>query len=91
MRKDKSQKSKKVVTIPEIKIKKTSVQKIKNLKKNEKDNQEKLRRKLQRRNGKLRGIKRQTAGQIIRNKEGCAGGISGTVFFLTKLCSEMYK
>ena len=36
MRKDKSQKSKKVVTIPEIKIKKTSVQKIKNLKKNEK-------------------------------------------------------
>ena len=40
MRKDKSRKSKKVVTIPEIKIKKTSVQKIKNLKKNEKDNQE---------------------------------------------------
>ena len=36
MRKDKSQKSKKVVTIPEIKIKKTSVQKIKNLKKNTK-------------------------------------------------------
>ena len=53
MGKNNSQKSKKVVTIPEIKIKKTNIQKIKNLKKNEKDNQEKLRKKLQKRNEKL--------------------------------------
>ena len=66
MRKDKSQKSKKVVTIPEIKIKKTSVQKIKNLKKNEKDNQEKLRRKLQRRNEKLQ--KKNKISEINRKK-----------------------
>ena len=67
MRKDKSQKSKKVVTIPEIKIKKTSVQKIKNLKKNEKDNQEKLRRKLQRRNEKLQK-KNKIKNQKTTNK-----------------------
>ena len=67
MRKDKSQKSKKVVTIPEIKIKKTSVQKIKNLKKNEKDNQEKLRRKLQRRNEKLQK-KNKIKNQKTANK-----------------------
>ena len=67
MRKDKSQKSKKVVTIPEIKIKKTSVQKIKNLKKNEKDNQEKLRRKLQRRNEKLQK-KNKIKNQTTTNK-----------------------
>ena len=53
MEKNNSRKSKKVVTIPEIKIKKTNIQKIKNLKKNEKDNQEKLRRKLQKKNEKL--------------------------------------
>ena len=45
MGKNNSQKSKKVVTIPEIKIKKTNIKKIKNLKKNEKDNQEKMRKK----------------------------------------------
>lgn len=67
MRKDKSQKSKKVVTIPEIKIKKTSVQKIKNVKKNEKDNQEKLRRKLQRRNEKLQK-KNKIKNQKTTNK-----------------------
>ena len=67
MRKDKSRKSKKVVTIPEIKIKKTSVQKIKNLKKNEKDNQEKLRRKLQRRNEKLQK-KNKIKNQKTTNK-----------------------
>lgn len=67
MRKDKSQKSKKVVTIPEIKIKKTSVQRIKNLKKNEKDNQEKLRRKLQRRNEKLQK-KNKIKNQKTTNK-----------------------
>ncbi len=67
MRKDKSQKSKKVVTIPEIKIKKTSLQKIKNLKKNEKDNQEKLRRKLQRRNEKLQK-KNKIKNQKTTNK-----------------------
>ena len=67
MRKDKSQKSKKVVTIPEIKIKKTNVQKIKNLKKNEKDNQEKLRRKLQRRNEKLQK-KNKIKNQKTTNK-----------------------
>ena len=67
MRKDKSRKSKKVVTIPEIKIKKTSVQKIKNLKKNEKDNQEKLRRKLQRRNEKLQN-KNKIKNQKTTNK-----------------------
>lgn len=67
MRKDKSQKSKKVVTIPEIKIKKTSVQKIKNLKKNEKDNQEKLRRKLKRRNEKLQK-KNKIKNQKTTNK-----------------------
>lgn len=53
MGKNNSQKSKKVVTIPEIKIKKTNIQKIKSIKKNEKDNQEKLRKKLQKRNEKL--------------------------------------
>lgn len=53
MEKNNSRKSKKVVTIPEIKIKKTNIQKIKNLKKNEKDNQEKLRKKLQKKNEKL--------------------------------------
>ncbi len=67
MRKDKSKKKKKVVTIPEIKIKKTSVQKIKNLKKNEKDNQEKLRRKLQRRNEKLQK-KNKIKNQKTTNK-----------------------
>ena len=67
MRKDKSRKSKKVVTIPEIKIKKTSVQKIKNLKKKEKDNQEKLRRKLQRRNEKLQK-KNKIKNQKTTNK-----------------------
>ena len=61
MRKDKSQKSKKVVTIPEIKKKK------KNLKKNEKDNQEKLRRKLQRRNEKLQK-KNKIKNQKTTNK-----------------------
>ena len=67
MIKDKSQKIKKVFTIPEIKIKKTSVQKIKNLKKNEKDNQEKLRRKLQRRNEKLQK-KNKIKNQKTTNK-----------------------
>ena len=56
-----------MVTIPEIKIKKTSVQKIKNLKKNEKDNQEKLRRKLQRRNEKLQK-KNKIKNQKTTNK-----------------------
>ncbi len=53
MGRNNSQKNKKVVAIPEIKIKKTNIQKIKSLKKSEKDNQEKLRKKLQRRNEKL--------------------------------------
>lgn len=53
MKKNHTQKNKKLVTIPEIKIKKTNIQKIKNLKKNEKDNQEKLRKKLQKKNEKL--------------------------------------
>lgn len=53
MEKNHTQKNKKLVTIPEIKIKKTNIQKIKSIKKNEKDNQEKLRKKLQKRNEKF--------------------------------------
>ena len=53
MKKIKKQKTKKEVTIPEIKIKKTAIQKFKNLKKDEKNNSEKLKKKLEKKNKKL--------------------------------------
>ena len=53
MKKIKKQKTKKEVTIPEIKIKKTAIQKLKNLKKDEKNNSEKLKKKLEKKNKKL--------------------------------------
>ena len=53
MKKIKKQKTKKEVTIPEIKIKKTAIQKFKNLKKDEKNNSEKLKKKLKKKNKKL--------------------------------------
>ena len=53
MKKIKKRKTKKEVTIPEIKIKKTAIQKLKNLKKDEKNNSEKLKKKLEKKNKKL--------------------------------------
>ena len=53
MKKIKKQKTKKEVTIPEIKIKKTAIQKLKKLKKDEKNNSEKLKNKLKKKNKKL--------------------------------------
>ena len=53
MKKIKKQKTKKEVTIPEIKIKKTAIQKLKKLKKDEKNNSEKLKKKLEKKNKKL--------------------------------------
>ena len=53
MKKIKKRKTKKEVTIPEIKIKKTAIQKLKNLKKDEKNNSEKLKKKLKKKNKKL--------------------------------------
>ena len=53
MKKIKKQKTKKEVTIPEIKIKKTAIQKLKKLKKDEKNNSEKLKKRLEKKNKKL--------------------------------------
>ena len=53
MKKIKKRKTKKEVTIPEIKIKKTAIKKLKNLKKDEKNNSEKLKKKLEKKNKKL--------------------------------------
>ena len=53
MKKIKKQKTKKEVTIPEIKIKKTAIQKLKKLKKDEKNNTEKLKKRLEKKNKKL--------------------------------------
>lgn len=88
MRKDKSQKSKKVVTIPEIKIKKTSVQKIKNLKKNEKDNQEKLRRKLQRKN-KIKNQKTTNKVSEINRKKRMKNMILISFFIFTVILGKI--